>query len=340
MEPMAMVNLMSELANRFSLSMYPTTMATITKGRRSDFKGQRWNRVSAGLQDDHHEIRLVKDTDGKHIDPIHCVLIVVPVHSLVAAQQRPGLTAWMLSGDDKKTKTGSWPMMNHHHTRFLFCRGTSNEALSCLPLRAGGHIDILRGQEKNDAQGPCIHLWNWDGEDQDPGEDAGQGVHQGQERKPQQQPQIGGETTLGNRGAPQDILSVPQVATLKGPVSGWGVCLRGWTLPSRTSVDVAAAGLTGAPPHLWVTAAELGRRLPSGRTHSSVLVHSISSVCYQSGEIPPKQRKYGHLTKPVWTLNIYFKYTHVWPWLFYPALFCVSLGPFTQQGLARQRKWV
>lgn len=32
-----MANLMSELANWFSLSIYPTIMAIITKGRRSDF---------------------------------------------------------------------------------------------------------------------------------------------------------------------------------------------------------------------------------------------------------------------------------------------------------------
>lgn len=46
--------------------------------------------------------RQVKDTDSKHVDAIHCVLVVVPVDSLVAAQQRLGLAARMLSGDGKK----------------------------------------------------------------------------------------------------------------------------------------------------------------------------------------------------------------------------------------------
>lgn len=96
-------------------------------------------------------------------------------------------------------------------------RGISGEALSCLPLLAGGHKDVLRGQEKNDAQGPRIHLGNGDGEDQDPGEDAGQGVDDGQERKPQQQPQVGGETTLGKKRAPRDM-SCLKVWSLKHPV--------------------------------------------------------------------------------------------------------------------------
>lgn len=92
----------------------------------------------------------------------------------------------------------------------------SNEALSCLPRCAGGHIDVLRGQEQNDGQGPRIHLGNGDGKDQDPGEDAGQGVDDGQQREAQQQPQVGGGTTLGKRRAPTDIWFVLQVATLQG----------------------------------------------------------------------------------------------------------------------------
>lgn len=36
MEPIAMVNLTSELAYLFSLSIYPVTRATITRGRRSE----------------------------------------------------------------------------------------------------------------------------------------------------------------------------------------------------------------------------------------------------------------------------------------------------------------
>lgn len=87
-------------------------------------------------------------------------------------------------------------------------QGINNEALSCLPLWAGGHKDVLRRQEQNDPQGPRIHLGNGDGKDQDPGEDAGQRVDDGQEREPQQQPQVGGETTLGKRRAARDILFV------------------------------------------------------------------------------------------------------------------------------------
>lgn len=49
------------------------------------------------------------------------------------------------------------------------------------------------------------------------------------------------------------------------------------------------AALRVAPPHLWVTAAELGSHLPVSHTHSPVLVHSISSLCYQSAEIQPEQ---------------------------------------------------
>lgn len=39
---------------------------------------------------------LVKDTDSKHIDPINSVLVVVPVDSMVAAQQGSGLIALLL----------------------------------------------------------------------------------------------------------------------------------------------------------------------------------------------------------------------------------------------------
>lgn len=75
----------------------------------------------------------------------------------------------------------------------------SDVSSSYLHLWAGGDKDILGRQEKNDAHGPCIHLGNGDSEDQDPGEEAGQGVDNHQGRKPQQQPQVGGEATLGNR---------------------------------------------------------------------------------------------------------------------------------------------
>lgn len=91
MEPIAMANLMSELANWFSLSIYPTIMAIITKGRRSDFTVK--DETGLHITQKHKQLWLVKDTDGKHIDPIHCVLVVVPVYSSVAAQQRSGLIA-------------------------------------------------------------------------------------------------------------------------------------------------------------------------------------------------------------------------------------------------------
>lgn len=75
----------------------------------------------------------------------------------------------------------------------------SDVSSSYHPLWTGGDKDILRRQEQNDAHGPCIHLGNRNGEDQHPGEEAGQGVNNRQGRKPQQQPQVGGEATLGNR---------------------------------------------------------------------------------------------------------------------------------------------
>lgn len=72
---------------------------------------------------------------------------------------------------------------------------TNMKQLPCLPP-AGGDRDILRSQQKNDAHGPRIHLGNRDGEDQDPGEEAGQEVDNHQRRISQQQPHISGETML------------------------------------------------------------------------------------------------------------------------------------------------
>ncbi len=92
-----MANLTSELANWFPLSMYPIIMATITRGRRSEMEVKD-NIRSAQHTDTHTHTHTtyVKDTDSKHIDPIDSVLVVVPVYSMVAAQQCSGLIAWML----------------------------------------------------------------------------------------------------------------------------------------------------------------------------------------------------------------------------------------------------
>lgn len=82
---------------------------------------------------------------------------------------------------------------------------TNIKFLPCLP-QAVGDSDILRSQEKNDTHGPCIHLGNRDGEDQDPGEEAGQGVDNHQRRISQQQPHISGETMLHKNIAQINVL--------------------------------------------------------------------------------------------------------------------------------------
>lgn len=58
-------------------------------------------------------------------------------------------------------------------------------------------------------------------------------------------------------------------------------------LPSRECAGVAPAALGVAP--LWVKAAELGSYLPLCYTHSLVLAHNISPMCFQSGETQPEQ---------------------------------------------------
>lgn len=67
-----------------------------------------------------------------------------------------------------------------------------------LPLWEIGNRDILRDQEKNNTHRPHMHLSNRDGEDQDPGEEAGQRVDDHQRRITQQQPHICGEAMLQN----------------------------------------------------------------------------------------------------------------------------------------------
>lgn len=97
-------------------------------------------------------------------------------------------------------------------TVWMFCIGLCAEddiivkSPPCLPLWAGGDTDILRSQEKNNTQGSSVHFRNRDGEDQNPGEEAGQGVHDHQRRIPQQQPHVGGETMLHNKNTIQKIL--------------------------------------------------------------------------------------------------------------------------------------
>lgn len=92
MEQTAIANLTSELAYWFPLSIYPITKATITKGRRSEMVVKDDNRSSYDtLIHTHFPHTPVKDTDSEHIDPINSVLVVVPVCSIVAAQQSSGL---------------------------------------------------------------------------------------------------------------------------------------------------------------------------------------------------------------------------------------------------------
>lgn len=209
MEPMAMANLISGLANRLSLSMYPTTMATITKGRRSDFSGQGWNSVSTRLLNTTR-----RTSEGYWLQTRWCH----PLCTCSSTSWRPGSStaAHRSRGLDAEQRRKNRQVTNaesSHQVHVL--QRIRDEVISCLPLWAAGHKDVLRRQEQNNAQGPRIHLGNGDGEDQDPWEDAGQGMDDGQEREPQQQPQVGGEPTLGNRRERKDILFVLQVAMLK-----------------------------------------------------------------------------------------------------------------------------
>lgn len=90
-----MANLTLELANWFSLSIYPITMATITRGRRSEMRVKDDNRSSFDTLT-HFTYPKVKDTDSEHVDPINSVLVVIPVCSVVTAQQGSGFIDWML----------------------------------------------------------------------------------------------------------------------------------------------------------------------------------------------------------------------------------------------------
>lgn len=201
MEPMAMLNLMSGLANRLSLSMYPTTMATITKGSRSGFSGQGGNSVSTRLKNTTR-----RTSKGYWQRKRWCH----PLCTCSSTSWQPGSSIaapWSRSPDAKQRRKNRQVTNAESSHQVQVLQGISNEVLSCLPLWAGGHIDVLRRQEQNNGQGPRIHLGNGDGEDQDPGDDAGQGVDDGQEREPQQQPQVGGEPTLGKRRAPRDVSS-------------------------------------------------------------------------------------------------------------------------------------
>lgn len=77
MEQIAMANFTSELAYRFSLSTYPTTRETITRGRRSEVGVKDDSRYS--LDTNQHTRHTFKDIDGKHVDPINGVFVVVQV---------------------------------------------------------------------------------------------------------------------------------------------------------------------------------------------------------------------------------------------------------------------
>lgn len=57
-------------------------------------------------------------------------------------------------------------------------------------------LDFLWGHEEDGAQGAGVHLCHRDGEEQDPGEEAGQAVGEPQERVPQEQPYVGADKTL------------------------------------------------------------------------------------------------------------------------------------------------
>lgn len=109
MEPMATANLTSEEAYWFSLSIYPITKATITKGRRSEMGVKDYSRPSADTLR-HTHIHTLKDTDSEDVDAIDSVLVVVPVCCVVAAQQRSGLIALILR---LRTKSDSYPTLNN-----------------------------------------------------------------------------------------------------------------------------------------------------------------------------------------------------------------------------------
>lgn len=134
-----------------------------------------------------------KDTGSKHINPIKRVLVVVPVGSVVAAQQRPGLIALMLKA--KKTKENGALATLHHYMPWQI----NTTCPLYLPLWASRDRNILRRQEEDDAHSSRIHFTNWNGEDQDPGDEASHRVNNHQRRISQQQPHVGGKTTLYNK---------------------------------------------------------------------------------------------------------------------------------------------
>lgn len=198
MELIAMANLTSELAYRFSVSTYPIISETITRGRRSE----------VGVKDDdmysydahwckqtHTSCLIVKGYwQQTHWSHQQCIC-----SSTSLQHDSSTATLWSHSPDamsqvkkQQKTFASNQSWINRVHVIWLL----NTNGLSCLFLWAGGNRNNLRRQKKNDAQSPCVHLENRDGEDKDPGDEAGQDVNDSQRRISQQQPHVGGETML------------------------------------------------------------------------------------------------------------------------------------------------
>lgn len=57
-------------------------------------------------------------------------------------------------------------------------------------------VDVLRGHQQHGGEGAAVHLGHGDGEDEQPGDGAGQAVDQRQGRVGQRQPHIGADTPL------------------------------------------------------------------------------------------------------------------------------------------------
>lgn len=63
-------------------------------------------------------------------------------------------------------------------------------------LSRHGDVDLLWGHEQDGTHGPSVHFGDRDGENHEPGEQAGQRVDHAQQRVSQQQPHVRANPTL------------------------------------------------------------------------------------------------------------------------------------------------
>lgn len=89
----------------------------------------------------------------------------------------------------------SWHQNTMKTTSLISCFAVP-KIFPYIPLWAGADGHIFGGHQQNCAQRTPVHLGHRDSKDQGPGEDTGQGVDYGQQRKAQQQPDVCCETML------------------------------------------------------------------------------------------------------------------------------------------------